>query len=396
MIFNTWAFGLFLLLTVVVYWCLPGKWRHVFLLIASFLFYAYYFPPYTFLILFMALVVYGLSLIMTSRMGRWRKTVFILGIVFCLSFLVYYKYTKMILRTWNELAAVFQGPILSIPDLLVPLGLSFFVFEFVHYLADSYKGKAEKVSITEFGLFAMFFPTLVAGPIKRFQPFIDQLRRIRFSWDHFTVGLQRIVIGIAKKVMIADPMDHFLHPLFKPHSATDAELYAAVLAYAIKIYADFSGYSDIAIGAARLFGYQIPENFLYPYFRRNIAEFWNHWHISLSSWIRDYIYIPLGGSRGTLAFAIRNSLIAMALSGLWHGASWNFVVWGLWHGMGLAGLRIWNYGLKQAGIPKEKLSFLTPFSVLLTFSFVCVGWVFFVVTNLSDAFYIVMRILQMK
>lgn len=342
------------------------------------------------------MVVYGISLLLKSQLRISHKALFISGIVFCLAFLVYYKYTKMILQTWNELAGTFQGPVFSVPQLLVPLGLSFFVFEFVHYLVDFYRGKAEKVSITEFGLFAMFFPTLVAGPIKRFQNFIDQLRHIRFSWEHFHIGTRRIVVGLAKKTIIADPMNFFLDPLFKPYSASDPELYLAVLAYAVKIYADFSGYSDIAIGAARLFGYQIPENFMYPYFSRNIAEFWNCWHISLSNWIRDYIYIPLGGNRGTLWFAIRNSLIAMGLSGLWHGASWNFVVWGLWHGMGLAIYRTWNYGLKRVDIPRQKLAFLTPVSILLTFSFVCVGWVFFVVVNLREAFYIVGRILQIQ
>ena len=418
MIFNTWTYGLFLALFVLVHWfCVPVRHRAKALLTAGLVFYTYYYPFHTILIVLLSLIVFGVGR-MIERAGevRWKRLWLTGGIAVCLAVLAYYKYLKLLIGTLNDLFHLASLPFgYEIPGILVPLGLSFFIFEFIHFLVDVYKGTAKQTSLLNFGVFALFFPTLVAGPIKRYQNFLDQLQHPpAFSLDFWVVGLGRILTGIAKKMIIADSMNLFITPFQNPGQATALELWIAIFAYSIKIYFDFSGYSDIAIGSARLLGFKILENFNAPYLKPNISEFWRNWHISLSSWIRDYLYIPLGGNRGTPAFAMRNTIISMALCGLWHGASWNFVVWGLYHGLGLAAYRLFNRRgkskLKNDSVPgslaveevaatKEAGSggwkwAVAGFSTLATFMFVSVGWVFFV-NNIHDSMYILAKIFRL-
>jgi alginate O-acetyltransferase complex protein AlgI len=405
MIFNTWVFAAFAVITFLTYWFfVPNQFRAHVLLLASYIFFTYHFPWHTLLILFMTAVVYGLSLCIfkykpLSDRGEklpWYKhpKFFLTGIIlFSVSILFYYKYVKMAVSTLNQIFQLVDlEQAYQVPSIVVPLGLSFFVFEFIHYAIDVYHGKAEKTGPFQFAVFIMYFPTLVSGPIKRYQSFNEQTIRMGdFQKEYLYEGLSRILIGIFKKVAIADQMTPYADYLLHPAVSAPSELWIGMYAYAAKIYFDFSGYSDIAIGTAKLFGYQVPENFNHPYFRKNIAEFWNHWHMSLSSWIRDYIYIPLGGNRGSTAFAARNSLIAMAISGLWHGAAWHFVIWGLYHGFGLAVHRMYRQWKKEK-VPRVfgeaaaagqfgALSFIGGIrhgiSVLFTFHFVAVGWIFF-------------------
>jgi alginate O-acetyltransferase complex protein AlgI len=399
MIFNTWAYGVFLAAFFFLYWLVPPRGRTAALLIGGLVFYTYYLPVHTVLIAALILTTYCFGAVINRLQSPAAepavkgffnaKNVFVISIATCLGVLVYYKYLGLLAATFDGLVLLLRrGVPYQLPDIVIPLGLSFFIFEFVHYLAEIYKGSAPKASLTEYAAFGLFFPTLVAGPIKRFQPFLEQLRRPAvFKLEYVTEGLFRILTGLGKKVIIADSMVIFTGPLANPLSAAGADYWVAVYAFAIKIYFDFSGYSDIAIGSAKLLGIQVPENFNWPYLQQNIAAFWNNWHMSLSSWIKDYLYIPLGGSRGTLLFAVRNLVIAMALCGLWHGAAWNFAVWGLYHGAGLGFYRV--YRKKGAALINliERLPgpVTKTLSTVFTFHFVCIGWVFFA-TDLNKSF----------
>lgn len=399
MIFNTWIYGAFLAVFFMLYWTVPSRGRAAVLLAGGLVFYTYYLPVHTLLITALILATYGLGAVINrfktaegelSLPGYFNaKTVFIFSMVLCLGVLAYYKYLKLLAATFDGLILLLRwGAPYQVPDIVIPLGLSFFIFEFVHYLAEVYKGSASRGSLVEYASFGLFFPTLVAGPIKRFQPFLEQLRNpAGFRLEYVSEGLYRILIGLGKKVIIADSMVNFTGPLANPLNATSADYWVAVYAFAIKIYFDFAGYSDIAIGSAKLLGVQVPENFNRPYLQQNISAFWNSWHMSLSSWIKDYLYIPLGGNRGTLLFAIRNLLIAMALCGLWHGAAWNFAFWGLYHGVGLSLYRVY----RKKGAPLIIFIQRLPgpvtkaVSIFITFHFVCIGWVFFA-TDLNTAF----------
>lgn len=399
MIFNTWVYGVFLAVFFIVYWVVPPRGRTAALLAAGLVFYTYYLPAHTLLIAALILATYGLGAVMdrlktgaldTPPQGYLTvKNVFVLSLVICLGFLVYFKYLKLLAGVFDGLIILLRfGAPYQLPDIVIPLGLSFFVFEFVHYLAETYKGATDRGTLVEYAAFGLFFPTLVAGPIKRFQPFLEQLRSpAGFRLEFVSEGLYRILIGLGKKVIIADSMAAFTGPLANPLNAAGADCWIAVYAFAIKIYFDFSGYSDIAIGSAKLLGIQVPENFNRPYLQQNISAFWNNWHMSLSSWIKDYLYIPLGGNRGTLLFVVRNLTIAMVLCGLWHGAAWNFAVWGLYHGLGMSLYRVY----RKKGAPLIKCIERLPgplvkvVSIVTTFHFVCIGWVFFA-TDLNTSF----------
>ena len=431
MIFNTWTFGIFLLVFFSIYWwILKPEWRAIGLIIGSIIFYTSYFPAYTPLIIGLSLFVYGSGLLIenyrTKHPDSGLKNVFVilwLSITACVLVLGYFKYLKLIVSTINDLFSLSSlGKSFAIPQILVPLGLSFFIFEFIHYLVDCYHGRIKKPTIVQFLTFAMFFPTLVSGPIKRFQPFVKQLGEpLQFKPEFLTYGTKRIIIGLAKKILIADLIGCYALPLITFSKNSDIgtlTLWLTVYAYAIKIYFDFSGYSDIAIGCARLFGFEVPENFNKPYFKQNIGAFWHSWHMSLSSWLRDYIYMPIGqklmpsiGRKAPLIMVAICQLVTMGVCGLWHGAYWNFVIWGLYHGMGLTIHKAYsdiNMKIKRQKILTGKSRFLfdgnssfriavdniflKSFYTLLTFHFVCVSWVFFVL-NINDASKVISKML---
>jgi alginate O-acetyltransferase complex protein AlgI len=274
----------------------------------------------------------------------------------------------------------------------LPLGISFFTFEFIHYAVDRWRGKTERGTFLEYLSFILFFPTMVAGPIKRFQDWLVALRvpsqDISGDWLH---GITRILAGLAKKLAIADLLTAFTDHLNAADVAVAPRwtLLLWIFAYGIKIYADFSAYSDIAIGSARLFGLRVKENFDWPYLQRNIAEFWTHWHISLYRWLVDYLFIPLGGSRVRLPLICRNILLTMLVSGLWHGASMNFVVWGLYHGLLLVTHRLWRTWRPLIGEPPAWKSIA---STALTLISVNLGWAFFAM-DLETALLWVRRVL---
>jgi alginate O-acetyltransferase complex protein AlgI len=312
---------------------------------------------------------------LTSRLYRVGSRWCIFGIVQAILLLFAFKYLVFAVASWNDLAHVLHLPSLEpVTRWLLPLGISFFTFEFIHFAADSYTGKIGKTSLAEYAAFILFFPSMVAGPIKRFQEFVPKLRAARFDQEMAAQGVTRILAGLAKKHVLADTFALWGRKLNGPelYSAHGYQVAAWVFAYGMQIYFDFSAYSDIAIGSGYLFGISIPENFRWPYGSRDIAEFWQRWHISLSSWIRDYVYIPLGGSRRGNRRTALNVLVAFVASGLWHGAAYNFAAWGLWHGILLVGHRQW-----RERFPTLAARMPPVVAVGLTFVAVNLGWAFF-------------------
>lgn len=395
MIFTTWVFALFLLASLVVYWAVPGAWRKYILILTGCIFYLYSIPGYLLLIIGLSVAVYGIGLWVVRQDVEHPfltpRRVFMAGLFLCVLVLFWFKYLKLVVSTYNQFVDSFNwGQSLPAVSILVPLGISFFTFEFVHYLVDLYQGKIERKSVNlgHFLSFAVFFPTLVCGPIKRYQAFHEQIEKgAAFELDSALEGIRRVLIGLGKKFIIADTATQFTGALAAPEAAGWGTLVIAVYAYSLKIYFDFSGYSDIAIGCSLLFGIRVPENFNHPYFKRNIAEFWRNWHMSLSSWIRDYLFIPLGGSRVHMARNLFNLMVVMGVCGLWHGASWNFLVWGLWHGMGMGMHRlITAYIGERVRLPE-------PLAVGLTYHFVTFGWIFFAAPDLPKAFAVIQKIL---
>lgn len=287
-----------------------------------------------------------------------------------------------VFKYWNFCTDIVAGFLVENPlrweSAFLPLGVSFFTFEFIHYAVDRYRGKVERGSFAEYLAFIFFFPTMVAGPIKRFQDFLPCLRAPSTNWAlDWNRGLTRILVGLVKKFAIADVLTSLTDHLNKTDIAL-AERWVLIVwlfAYGWKIYFDFSAYSDIAIGSGRLFGISIPENFDWPYLRTNIAEFWRHWHISLYKWLLDYVFIPLGGSRGSASFVSRNILVVMLVSGIWHGAGMNFVVWGVWHGILLVIHRWW--ASRRGEAPEGGSILLGLWNWLLTYVSVNLGWAFF-------------------
>ena len=312
---------------------------------------------------------------LVSRFYKPASRICWFGVTQTVLFLVLFKYRNFLTGlVWRDAT---HNP-LYWKHAFLPLGISFFTFEFVHYAVDRYKGRTEEGSVTEYMAFILFFPTMVAGPIKRYQDFLPKLRAISREWViDWQRGGTRILTGLAKKFAVADVLTAYTNHL----NASDIGrawrpiLLVWLFAYGIKIYADFSAYSDIAIGSARLFGIRVPENFDWPYLRANITDFWRHWHMSLTSWLIDYIYIPLGGSRRASGRVYANILVTFLVSGIWHGAGVNFIVWGLLHGVMLAIRRMWRRirPLPPGGAPMwSQLG-----SWLLTYVCVNLVWAFF-------------------
>ena len=400
MIFNTWVYGLFLLLTFCVYWLTPARWRPLVLIGFGFYFYWYYYPIHTLFIAAMTVLVFGLSWLVRPGAGRQRRLWFVLATTLCLGTLAYFKYQGFFFDSvaW-VMGVVGVNAHFDPPQLRAPLAISFFTFEYVHYLIEVYRGTFPPAGARDFGLFIMFFPTLICGPIKRFQQFNPQEYSQRgLDPQNVNYGLERILFGLAKKTLIADTVAPYCAPVFAhPEAYTWAQLWLGVYGYAMQIYFDFSAYSDIAIGSARLFGYTVQENFNYPYLQPNIARFWRNWHISLTSWITDYLYIPLGGSRHGEGRAYVNRLISMTLCGLWHGAAFHFMVWGMYHGIALNIYRGYQVARARLLGPKEGPGhpLLRLLSVVFTFHFVCLGWVLFV-CDLDKAWSIMLRLLGLR
>jgi alginate O-acetyltransferase complex protein AlgI len=337
MLFNTIQYAIFLPVVFSLYYFLPHKFRWIFLLIASCLFYMAFIPLYI-LILFLAIFIdYYAALRIDTSEGRDRKRYLIISVLSTCLLLFAFKYFNFFLENIRVIAKFLD---LRYPDvvlkIILPIGLSFHTFQSLSYVFEVYyrRQKPER----HFGIYAlyvMFFPQLVAGPIERPQGLLNQLKVKReFSFELAKDGLRQILWGLVKKVIIADSLANLIGFIFTDYEHHNgSSLLMIAIMFSFQIYGDFSGYSDIAIGSAKLLGFRLMTNFNYPYFSKSIGEFWRRWHISLSSWFRDYLYIPLGGSKTNTPKRIRNVLITFGISGLWHGANWTFVVWGLLNGL---------------------------------------------------------------
>jgi alginate O-acetyltransferase complex protein AlgI len=384
MFFNSQAYLLFFAAVMAAYWATSAqRVRTLILLVASYFFYYFWSPQ-------LALLVAGTTFadylfargIDRFQGGATRKFLLAASLSMNLGLLCYFKYANFFLDSLRQsLSAV--GVTASIPylEVVLPFGISFYTFEAISYTIDVYRRKiAAEKNLLHFMLFILFFPHLVAGPIVRARDFLPQIaRRKRWSWLRAEKGVQLFLVGLLKKV-VADRMAIYSDPVFAhPEEYASGAVWLGVIAFSIRIYCDFSGYSDMALGSAHLLGFKLTQNFNLPYVSLNVSEFWRRWHISLSTWLRDYVFIPLGGSRGSGLLTSRNLMITMLLGGLWHGANWSYVVWGGLHGLFLVVHRVfrdwsesrpgWN-GFLQSWLGTFYRRFLT--LVCVTFA-----WIFF-------------------
>ncbi len=375
MVFNSLEGILFVLLSLAIHYAIPaGAWRgrKAFLVVASYVFYMSWNPAYGVLLLGCTVTVFllGLAIERAATPGS-RRALVALGTTIALGVLGWFKYGEFLRDT---LVRLLGWPPPAPLDVLLPIGISFYTFEALSYLVDIYRGERASRSPLDFALFLSFYPHLVAGPIVRPHDFLPQLRAApRVAGPAVELALARVAQGMMKKVLLADTLAVYVDAVWAQPAAWPAgNVLLAAYAYAFQIYFDFSGYTDIALGLAQLFGLWLPENFDRPYLARNPREFWQRWHISLSTWLRDYLYVPLGGNRGSTFATYRNLMITMLLGGLWHGAAWGFVLWGGYHGLLLAVHRA-VVGRRPAatGGMRALLARAT------TFNLVCLGWVFF-------------------
>ena len=385
MLFNSLQYAVFLPLTWLLFRLTPTRWRVDLLLVASYVFYASWSPPYALLMFGLAVANYLFGFAV-GRATRHRLLILWACITADLGVLALFKYWNFIADNTSLAVRSTTGLEWAPPflELVLPLGISFFTFEFIHYLVDIYRGHVPVHSFSKFHVFAAFFPTQIAGPIKRFQQFVPALAELdRFDVELAKDGLRLIGIGLAKKVLLADKLAPIADAGFAASASgeiSSGDAWIATLAFSLQIYLDFSGYTDIARGSAQLFGFRIPINFDAPYLATGASDFWRRWHISLSSWLRDYVFIPVGGSRRGLPVTVRNLLITMGLGGLWHGAAWHFVVWGLYWGALLSIERV-----ARTVLPGRHSAIAPVVGWVVTQLVVLIGWVLFRAENLGDA-----------
>lgn len=396
MLFNSIQYlGFFLPLALLVYIAVGrfklGSAQLLWLVGCSLFFYASWNPVFVLLMLASVMVNFGFGrLIASSERPSSSKIALIGGVSFNLGLLGYFKYTGFFVENLNSLA----GTLIPMPEITLPLAISFFTFQQIAYLVDVYRSEAREYSFGHYCLFVTFFPQLIAGPIvhhKEMMPQFEQTLGRTIGIENIQVGITIIVLGLFKKVILADNLALLSDPLFQRaeggSTLSFTEAWVAVSAFTGQIYFDFSGYTDIAIGSARLFGIKLPENFYSPYKSRNIIEFWRRWHITLSRFLRDYLYISLGGNRKGPVKRYRNLLLTMLLGGLWHGAHWNFVIWGALHGGYLVVNHLIRHLFPEKPEAESKLHWLTTFlSHCLTLLAVMIAWVFFRAESTSSAF----------
>ncbi|OJX31233.1 MAG: membrane-bound O-acyltransferase family protein [Chryseobacterium sp. 36-9] len=395
MLFNSLSFAIFLPIVFVLYWLTKARRKqNILLMIASYYFYACWDWRFLFLLAFSTFLDYYTGLkIEKSQKKSSKKFWFWLSVGVNLGFLGFFKYYNFFAESFAELFAGFGFQINPwVLKIILPVGISFYTFHGLSYVIDIYKEriKAEK-SWIDYALFVSFFPLLVAGPIERATHLLPQIKRERnFSYSNAVDGLRQILWGLFKKMVVADNCAYYANMIFNDyHNYTGVTLIFGAVLFAFQIYGDFSGYSDIALGTARLFGFDLLRNFSYPYFSRDIAEFWRRWHISLSSWFRDYLYIPLGGSKGGNWMRIRNTFIIFIVSGFWHGANWTFIIWGFLNALFIMPSIILKTNRNNLNIVAEGRlfpNFREIIQLIITFSLACFAWIFFRSASVTDAF----------
>lgn len=394
MLFNSLSFLLFFPIVTILYFILPHKIRWLLLLAASCFFYMFFKPVYI-LILFFTIIIdyYAGILIEKEPNAKKRKRFLILSIVANVGVLAVFKYFNFINGNIDGLATIFgyKNPIPYL-KILLPIGLSFHTFQAMSYTIEVYrKNQMAEKHFGIYALYVMYYPQLVAGPIERPQNVLHQLKEKHyFDYDRTIDGLKLVVFGLFKKIVIADRLALCANEVFNNvHYYKGGPLILGIIFFTFQIYCDFSGYSDIARGCSRVMGIELMKNFNAPYLATSIKEFWSRWHISLSTWFRDYLYIPLGGNKNGKLKSYTNIFIVFLVSGLWHGANWTFVIWGFIHGFfNIIGIAIKNF----VNAARSSFTFLNPifsfFSWALTFFIVAIAWVFFRANNLSDAVYV--------
>lgn len=405
MLFNSIDFAIFLPIVFVLYWFVTHKnlkLQNFLIVVASYVFYGWWDWRFLSLIIFSTIVDYSIGRLLRAEENEIkRKALLWSSIVVNLGFLGFFKYYNFFLD--NFIAAFsFFGHEISANSLniILPVGISFYTFQTLSYTIDVYKRKLEPTTdFIAFTAFVSFFPQLVAGPIERATNLLPQFyTKRRFEYAKAVDGMRQILWGLFKKIVIADNSAQIANEIFNNSSDySGSTLFLGALFFTFQIYGDFSGYSDIAIGTSRLFGFNLKQNFAFPYFSRDIAEFWRRWHISLSTWFRDYLYIPLGGSRGGLWMKIRNTFIIFIVSGFWHGANWTFIVWGALNAIYFLPLLLTKNNRKNLNIVAEDRlfpSFREFSSILITFILTVFAWIFFRAESLGQAIAIIREVLS--
>jgi alginate O-acetyltransferase complex protein AlgI len=396
MFFSSLHFAVFLPIIFILYWFVFNKnksWQNSLLIVASYYFYACWDWRFLFLLVFSTLLDYFSGIqIEKSKSVKESKFWFWLSIIINLGFLGIFKYYNFFATSFTELINGFGfqvNPVLI--KVILPVGISFYTFHGLSYVIDIYfkRIKAE-TNFIDYSLFVSYFPLLVAGPIERATHLLPQVKVKReFNFEKAKEGVHQIIWGLVKKVVIADSCALYANEVFNHQGQMNSlSLLLGAIYFAFQIYGDFSGYSDIALGTSKLFGIDLLKNFNFPYFSRDIAEFWRRWHISLSSWFRDYLYIPLGGSKGGKWMQVRNTFVIFLVSGFWHGANWTFIVWGLLNAIYFLPLLLLNRNRNNLEDIHFKWNFnglKTLFQILITFSMTTFAWIFFRAKSISDA-----------
>ena len=405
MLFNSLDFGLFLPLVFGLYWLLNKyslRLQNTLLLISSYVFYAWWDYRFLSLIAFSTLVDYLVGLKLESTENKNKRSLLLwISISVNIGFLGFFKYYNFFIDNFRQAFTLF-GQEITAPSLeiILPVGISFYTFQTMSYTIDVYRKKlAATRDLLAFSVYVSFFPQLVAGPIERATNLLPQFFDKRsFNQANAVNGLRQILWGMFKKVVVADTCAEYVNQVYASSADFNGlTLFFASFFFAFQIYCDFSGYSDIAIGTARLFGFHLMQNFAFPYFSRDIAEFWRRWHISLSTWFRDYVYIPLGGSRNGPWKSLRNTFVIFVVSGFWHGANWTFITWGAFNALYFIPLLLFNKNrrfLDTVAENKTWISLKEAFRVMGTFILTLLAWVFFRAADMSQAMEILGKILS--
>ena len=391
MTFNSIPFALFLLVVVLLYNTVPRNWRAALLTVASYMFYAINNEWYAIFLAVVTLVAYSGGLYLHNR--QKKKAVLTMSILISFAFLLFFKYTNFAITIWNDLSLLWNGSPLNMLHIIVPVGISFYTFVAVGYLIDVYRGRSEpEHNLVRFALFLSYFPAILSGPIERSTTLLPQLKDLqRTKYDNAREGFFLLLWGLFYKVVIADRLALYPNAVYADvHSFQGLSLLAASLAYTFQIYFDFAGYTYMALGVSRFFNIQLTNNFNKPYLAVSLTDFWRRWHITLTSWFRDYLYIPLGGNRvKTFRWAV-NVMIVFLVSGLWHGAFYTFIIWGGMHGL----VQVIEKFLipdkqKRIGSERGKNRLVRTMRVLVTFCIVSAAWVFFRAQSVDDALYVI-------
>jgi D-alanyl-lipoteichoic acid acyltransferase DltB (MBOAT superfamily) len=406
MLFNSLEFLLFLPIVFILYWFVFKKlqYQNILVLIASYIFYGWWDWRFLSLILISTLIDYTIGLEFKKTNSQKKKKILLsLSLLFNLGMLGFFKYYNFFVDSWIDAWGVLGVKMnASSLNIILPVGISFYTFQTLSYTIDVYRKKIQPTKdFIAFASFVSFFPQLVAGPIERATNLLPQFyKKRKFDYEYAVSGMKLILWGLVKKVVIADSCAILVNKIFADYqNESGLVLIMGAIYFAFQIYCDFSGYSDIAIGTSRLFGFKLKRNFNYPYFSRDIAEFWRRWHISLSTWFRDYLYIPLGGSRGNKWFQLRNVFVIFLVSGFWHGANWTFIAWGGLNALFFLPLLLTNKNrnnLDNVASGSKLPSIKEFFQITVTFGIITIAWIFFRSESITDAIHYIQIIFDQE